>query len=452
MTVDTVGMKSDDGAMQTNDNLALGDAISPMVRWGVIIIGLFFFGLGGWAALAPLSSAAIATGVVSPDSSRKTVQHLEGGIIKDILVRDGDRVSVGQPLITLVDTQARASHRAVRSQWLRLSAMRERLQAQQKNSETLAFGEAMVREAAADAELSAFIIAQRELFETKHQAHSGRKSILRKQIAQLREEISGLNAQLVGHSEMLALIQLELEDLRQLSEKDLVRKSRLLRLQRSQAEIKSNIAAKKAEIARAQQKIGEINLSIINQDVEYRDALADELMRVNGQMAQLEERLAASGDVLTRTIIASPAQGTVVNLRYKTRGGVIGAGDPILEIVPAEDKLIIDARIQPIDIDVVHSGLAAQVHLLPYVARYTPAMEGEVVHVSADSLLDERTGERYYEAKIRVDSEKLKQVSPEIELAPGMPAEVMIVTGERSALMYVMEPIVRSFRRSFREQ
>ena len=174
-------------------------------------------------------------------------------------------------------------------------------------------------------------------------------------------------------------------------------------------------------------------------------------MRINSEIAQLEERLAAAEDVLRRTVISAPVDGTIVGLRLRTTGGVVKPGEVLLQILPSHDALVIDTRVQPVDIAAVHVGQIAQVHLLPFAQRNLPIIEGRVAHVGADSMTDERTGERFYDAKVVVERELIKNVAPEIEMSAGMPADILIVTGERSAFRYIVEPIERSFRMSFRQ-
>lgn len=425
--------------------------LAPIVRSGSLSIFLVFGVVGGWMAYAPLSSAAIAIGVVNPDSSRKSVQHLEGGIVKEILVKDGDAVASGQPLIRLEDTQARAAYQSLQAQWLRMRAIKERAVALQLDKRTLEFSPDIVAEAKEGTDLAAFLKAQLELFETRRAGIEGRRMVLARQSQQLREQIVGLKAELAGNTEQLALVDEELVGLNMLLKDGNALKSRVLQMQRARAEISSKVAASSASIESAGQKLLEIELTVNNAETEYRDKLADEVMRVNGELAQTEEKLLAARDVLARTVVAAPVSGVIVGLRVKTTGGVIRSGDVLLQLVPANDELVIDARVQPIDIKSVHPGQLAQVNLLPYQQRNLPIIEGRVTNVSADAMTEERTGERYYEVKIVVARDHLKEIAPEVELTPGMPADVLIVTGERSALRYIFEPIERSFRMSFRQ-
>jgi HlyD family secretion protein/epimerase transport system membrane fusion protein len=289
------------------------------------------------------------------------------------------------------------------------------------------------------------------LFTTRRDAALGRKTVFERQIEQLREQTVGVDAELKGNLTQLSLIEEELRGLQELLKTGNALKSRVLQVQRAQAEITGKASTNRASIAGIEQKIGEVRVTMLNAETEYRDKLADELMRVNGEIAQLEEKLQATRDLLARTTVTAPTEGTVLGMRFKTTKGVIRPGDVILQIVPTKDELVIDARVQPIDGKSIRPGQMAEVHLLPYVQRNLPMIEGRVISITPDTLSDERTGEKYYEAKVIVERNRLKEIAPEVELSPGMPADVMIVTGARSAFRYLMEPIERSFRLSFRQ-
>ena len=430
---------------------SLKSALSPFVMVGGAIIFLFFFCFGSWMSYAPLASAAVASGSVSPDSSRKAVQHLEGGIIREILVKDGDYVRRGMPLMRLDDTLAKSQFQSMQVQLIRLKAIRARLVALQAGAEKLEFDKITLDAAELDSDLKAFLKAQNDLFVTRRDANTGRRQIYERQIEQVGEQMNGLRAEAVGNQQQLNYIEDELGGLQWLLENGNALKSRVLQLQRAQSEVTGKLASNRSSLAGAEQKIGEIKLTIVNAEIEFRDKLADEHMRINSEIAQLEEKLAGGRDILERTVLPSPVDGTIVGLRFKTSGGVVRPGEVILNIVPSKDELVIDARVQPIDARSVTIGLLAQVNLLPYASRNMPIIEGRVIGMSADALTDERTNEKYYEAKVLIDRIALAKIAPDVELTPGMPADVLIVTGQRSALRYILEPIERSFRMSFRQ-
>ncbi|MGH6912992.1 MAG: HlyD family type I secretion periplasmic adaptor subunit, partial [Geminicoccales bacterium] len=224
-----------------------------------------------------------------------------------------------------------------------------------------------------------------------------------------------------------------------------------LALQRARAEIEGNRAERRAHIARARQAIGETELQIIAQGTTQLDSINQELSRTQSELAEVEQRLAASRDVLERTLITAPIDGTVVALRFRTRGGVVRPGEPVLDIVPADEELLVDARVAPADIDAVRVGLPARVVLPAFNQRTMPRIEGRVRQVSADAIDDAESGQRFFLARIEIDRAQLAALEPTIELTPGMPAEVYITTGERTVLDYLLAPIRDSLRRAFRE-
>jgi HlyD family secretion protein len=427
------------------------DALRRSILAAALVIGLGLGGFALWAALAPLAGAAIAPGVISPDGSRRTVQHLEGGIIQRILVEDGSVVQAGDPLVMLEDVQARAGHDVLRARFHTLAAAQARLLAEQTGAAGIRFPDWLVEAAGADATALEAMVAQRQLFRTRAQGLADRRAILARRIAQLREEIAGLEAQIAADGRQIALIAAEIEGLDLLYRKGLATRTRLLALRREQSDIEGNRAERRARIARAHQAIGETELQIIAQGTALLEEANEELSRVQAELAEVEQRLAASRDVLARTLIGAPSAGTVVQLRFHTPGGVIRPGEPILDIVPDSEELLVDARLSPLDIDIVAAGLPVQIILPAYKQRHLPRIEGRVRRVSADAIVDPHSGERYFAARIEVDPEHLAAVAPGVELTPGMPAEVYITTAERTMLDYLLQPVFDSLRRAFRE-
>ncbi|WP_230532362.1 HlyD family type I secretion periplasmic adaptor subunit [Microvirga roseola] len=411
---------------------------------------IFLGGFTAWGTLAPLAGGAVAPGIISPDGSKKTVQHLEGGIIGKLLVRDGDVVQLGQPLLVLENIQPKATHDMLVSQYRTLLVTRLRLEAEQANSERLNVPSELQGEAR-DASLALIIQTQRDLFRARRETHVSRKRVLAQRIEQLNEQIAGFEAQVASASRQLELIGEELEGKEVLRRKQIVTKPEILRLQRMQAEIDGKRGEYLAAIAQAKQQIGEADLELLSLDAERADQIATQLVQVRTELASVRERLSASEDVLKRTVITSPASGTVVSLQFKTEGGIVRQGEAILDIVPSEDALLIDARVSPTDIDVVHAGLSAQVHLSAFSSRGLPRIQGVVRSVSADRIVDEQTHQSYYLARIEVDRDELRRIDPHIELIAGMPAEALVVTSERTMFQYLLEPFLETFRRSFRE-
>ena len=432
------------------DPQSIGRAVrTPVIVGGIIL--LIFVLLGGvWGGSARLSGAAIATGVVSPDGLRRTVQHLEGGIIQRILVSPGDVVQEGDHLIVLEETQALAEYRRIVAQQMTYAAMESRLMAEQAGDDRIGFPEWLL-EQQESSDVREVLETQMNLFETRRAANETRASILRQRIAQLNEEAVGLEAQAESQRTQLELIASELDDVRQLVDRGNATRTRLLALQRQEADIRGDLGSNLASIARAQQTVGETELQIINLEADRQDAIANELNQVRFEQASIEQDLRRTEDVLSRTTIVAPIAGTVVQARFTTTGGVIRPGEPILDIVPQEEDLLIDAQVSPIDIDAVEEGMLAQVVLSAYSQRNLPRIEGRVRSISADRLIDEATGLPYFLARVEVDPSQFEGLETEIVLSPGMPAEVFILTGERTAFEYIMDPWLQSFRRAFRE-
>ena len=289
------------------------------------------------------------------------------------------------------------------------------------------------------------------MFETRRNSDQRQREILRRRIEQSQHQIKALEAQASSAVQQLELIAEELKGKRYLLQKDLIRKAEVLSLERARAEIEGRRGEYLGMISRAEQQIGETEVQILALDAERADAVSEQMDKVRVELADVTERLQSSRDIYERTIITAPVNGTVVNLRFKTIGGVIKASEPILDIVPVEETLLIEARISPVDIDVVHPGLAAQVHLTAFSRWALPRIDGVVRSVSADAMVDETTGQTYYMARVEVDPSELKQFNDLIELQPGMPAEVLIVSKERTFLDYLAEPFRNVMRRSFRE-
>ncbi len=415
-------------------------------RLGIAAVVAFFVGLGGWAATAPLSSGAVAPGIVSPDSNRKLIQHLEGGIIRIVHVREGQRVKAGDPLITLEEARAAASFSAREQQWLRLLLVQARLAAQEQGHDALQLPAEVV--GLSNAGLDDYIETQRALLASRQTSARQETAIYERKIEQLRSEIASIEAESEGMATQRQLIEKELADKQTLLAAQLIPQSSVLGLQREAARLDSAVASNTARIARAGQSIEETRLAILQAREMYLDAVAQESTSVNNELAQLDEDMVASGDVLRRTSITSPVDGIVLNFRNQTPGGVIRAGEPIMDVVPVDDDPIIIARLQPRDIDVVHAGLKAQVTLLPFASRNSLPLNGEVVQVAPDSTLDEATRQYHYEIRVRVSVEELAKHKG-FYMSPGMPADVTVVTGERTMLQYLLDPFVRSIKSAF---
>ena len=420
-------------------------------KWlGIVIVVLFFGVGGGWAATAPLSGAAVASGVVSPLGSRQTVQHLEGGIIREILVKEGDQVAAGAVLFELEDVRAQSEVGAYMGRLRAYAAEEARLIAERNGSETIDFNHPVLADPK-DPNVREVIAQELNQFSARKASDESRQAILRQRISQIEKQIEGFDKQLKSIRRQNTLIREEIKGVKELYEKGYERKPRLLALQRSEAELLGLEGDLLSRVARANETIAETELQIVDIKIRRSEEVDDALSQVQARRIEVEELLKESQDRLTRTTITAPVAGTVLDLRFKTPGGVIRAGEAVLDIVPSEDELIIDARISPNDIDDVHVGNYAYVMFPAFTSRNTPRIDGTVEQVSADSFEDERTGARFYQAKIKVDREHLKEIAPHIELQPGMPASVFIATVERTVLEYLITPFTQMLERSFRE-
>ncbi|MEM9169515.1 MAG: HlyD family type I secretion periplasmic adaptor subunit, partial [Pseudomonadota bacterium] len=414
------------------------------------VVSIGFFGVfGGWAALAPLSSAAIAPGVVSPEGSRRVVQHLEGGIVAAIDARDGDRVEAGAPLVRLEETLSKSVHGVLLTERASLAALAARLRAERDGAAAPEFPAWLVREADAEPRVAAILDHQRTLFDTRGQIRDGETGILRAKADELRQERDGVVKQIESQGEQRRLLDEQIADTQTLLDEGLARRPRLLELQREAAAIDERVAGNETRRATLETRIREADLQIAAADAARRDAVSAELVDTVAKLAAADDRLAASGDVLERTVVAAPTAGVVMASRVKTIGAVVKPGAPIMEIVPDEEELIVEARVAPNDVDVVSPGLDATVLFPGLSQRGLPTLKGEVIAVSADAVVGEEAAP-YYVAKVRVAPESRAALGAR-QLTPGMAAEVQILTGARTTLQYLLEPLSGVLRRGMRE-
>jgi len=430
---------------QTPDRPPIG---RPLLAAAIIIL-FFFGGLVTWAALAPLDSAALAPGRVTVANNRKTVQHLEGGIVKELLVKEGDTVDGDQVLIQLDDTQARARLDLLHSRRDKLIATEARLMAEQASAAEIVFPLSLTYRRY-EPQVAKILEAEKALFEARKRSTEGRIHIFRKRIAQLKKEIAGLTAQVASKDEQLAVIEDERASFEILFKRGVVGKSRLLRLRREAADLKGERADHLSLMAKARQRIGETELEIIDLKNSVLNQVVGDLRNIQSELLDVRERLKAAEDIMLRTDIRAPQAGVVMGLNVHTETGVIAPGQHLLEIVPEDDTLVIEAQVAPNDIDVVHAGLPAQVRLTAFKQRDTPLLDAELTRVSADSFTDERSGASYFLARVTIDAPELRKLDGR-ELYPGMGAEVMINTGARTVMDYILAPLTNSLRRAFRE-
>lgn len=418
-------------------------------------LGLFFVFLlavcaGGWAAWAHISGAVIAPATVVVESNSKKVQHLEGGIVDKILVKNGDYVEAGALLLTLDEVETRANLSIVESQLNELTARQARLEAERDGANKIIFPAELIawRE---QAEIAKIIAGQETLFEARVEARAGQKEQLTERIGQLKDEIAGLEAQKIAKQKQIDLIGEELSALLILREKTLVPITRILAMQREEAKLKGEHGQIIGDIARAEGRIGETKLSIIQVDQEMRTEVLAELRDAQTKIAELKEREVAARAKLKRTKIHAPRAGFVHQLNVHTVGGVISASEPVMLIVPKSDVLVLDAQIEPQKIDQVAVGQKAVVRFSAFDQKTTPELNGEVVRVSADVVQERAEQPPFYKVRIKLSKKELKRMNGQ-ELKPGMPAEAFIQTGERTVLSYLIKPLTDQINKTFRER
>jgi HlyD family type I secretion membrane fusion protein len=420
------------------------------IVFGLFWIVMIFVGFGGWAATAPISSAVIAQGTFTVDSKRKSIQHLEGGIVETLLVRDGDEVEAGDGLIKLDPTRPRAMLAILSSSLRKELAAEARLIAERDGSATINYPQALMDHAHLP-EVRAQIESQNAIFKARRGSVRGEVEILEQRIAQLGDEAKGLNAQLEAKRQQTGFITEELKGLKKLMAQGQTTKPRILALERSAAALTGEEGELLSSIARAKKTVGETRLEIIQRENDFQKAVTEELEAVQSRLRDLMEREVAARDVLTRILITAPVSGTIVNMAFHTVGAVIQGGEVIMEIVPGNDTLIAEVAIRPQDIDNVTFNQPASIRLLAFKQRTTPLLEGNVIYVSADSLENQTTRQQFYIAKIEVPKEELKKLG-NMKLQPGMQVEVLIRTGDRTAFEYMVQPIVDSVNRAWREE
>jgi len=416
---------------------------------GVLVIAGGAAALAAWAAYAPMSGAVIAPGFVKVDLNRKVVQHQEGGTVRTVHVRDGERVKQGQELVTLDDVRVDAALDQQRTQLDAERAKAARLEAERAFAAKPAFPSDLVKRGG-EPKMAEQLARESVLFRARRDALDTQIVLLRKQIDETASEVLALNEQLAAEEKALKLQREELAANEGLLAQGYVQKTRIMTLQRATAEYEARHGERRAELAKARQRTAELELRILSMRNAYVQAAADELKDTSARIFDLEERIRPSKDAAERQRILSPIDGEVVGLRVFSQGGVIGPREVLMEIVPDEKRLIVEARIRPEDINHVRTGSEADVRLTAYQQRTTPLVPGSVIYVSGDRLVDQQSGAPYYVVQIDVPADALAQAG-NLKLQAGMPAEVFIRTDSRTAADYLLAPVTSYLRRAMRE-
>ncbi|ADJ28222.1 HlyD family type I secretion periplasmic adaptor subunit [Nitrosococcus watsonii] len=419
-------------------------------RLGMVILLFAFGGFGGWALTADLAVAVVATGAVSVESFKKTIQHLEGGIVEEIWVQDGDQVEAGNTLLVLDKTRVLSQLQIARMQYLTSGVARVRLLAEQRGARSIEFSEALRN--SRFPRVKEVLAVQKALFQARREALAETLHGFDEQISQMKEQIDGLQSMIKVSQSMAASLRVEAKDLRRLFKEGFVSNQRLRELERKILGIQGEIAQYRSEIVRLQSRISENQTQKRLEQQEFQKEVGEQLRQAQASIADAEERMTALEEQIKRTTITAPVTGTVVGMAVHTLGAVIRPGEPVLSIVPSGGDFVVEARIPDRDIDNIYTGQYAEIRFSAFNQRLTDVIEGKVVHISADAFEDEITGERYYKARIKVTATGEKNMNRNIQLLAGMPAEVMIRTGERTFASYVAKPIADMLARAMREE
>jgi HlyD family secretion protein len=417
---------------------------------GSVVVAILAVGLGGWASTAEIAGALIAPGFVVVDSNVKKVQHPTGGVVGEVRVRDGDRVKAGDTLVRLDETVTRANLAIVHKGLIELYARKARLAAERDGTETVATPKELA-DKTGDADVQEALGSERKLFELRRTARLGQKQQLRQRIAQLQEEIRGLEAQQAAKTKETELIEQELVGMRELWKKNLIPIDKLTALERETARLQGERGQLVASAAQAKGKIAETELQILQVDQDLSSDVAKELRETDGKIGEYVERKVAAEDQLKRTDIRAPQDGVVFQSTANTVGGVVAAGDPIMLIVPETDTLLVEAKVDPKDIDKVQFGQPVLLRFSAFDIRTTPEINGTVARVAADTSADQRTGLTYYVVRIAMTPDEIARLG-NVRLTPGMPVEAFIQTGQRTMLSYLIKPLHDQFMRAFRER
>jgi HlyD family secretion protein len=441
------------GAAKAGLHWAFGDAgptdsanesIRRHIIAGSVLVGILAFGLGGWASTAEISGALIAPGDVVVDSNIKKVQHPTGGVVGKLFVHDGDHVKAGQILIQLDETVTQANLAIVTKGLTELYARKARLAAERDGADSVAVPKELADHLDAMA-------SERKLFDLRREDRAGQKKQLQERVTQLQQEIVGLTAQQDAKDKEVALIEQELKGVRDLYAKNLVQLNRLTSLERDEAQLEGSRGELVAQAAEAKGKIAETQLQIIQVDADLASDVAKELRETDSKIGEYVERKVTAEDQLQRTDIRAPQDGIVFQMTANTVGGVITAGDPIMMIVPEDDKLQVEVKVDPKDIDDVQVDQPVVLRFTSFNVRTTPEINAKVVRIGADTTTDQRTGRTYYSVRIGLTNDELQRLG-DVKLTPGMPVEAYIETGERTMLSYLLKPLHDQLMRSFREK
>jgi epimerase transport system membrane fusion protein len=422
-----------------------------LARWAAVVLVAGLLPVLGWLSFAPLASAVVAQAFVKVDLDRRPVQHAEGGLVREVRVRDGQRVEAGEPLLVLGDVAVDADVNRLGYRVLTERASIARLEAEQTSAPRLVFPAELTAAARADARLAAQLQKEQSLFDARRDALQGQVALLRSQRERIAQEREALRAQVSQAGESMRHQKNELETNRNLLKDGFISATRISQIEATVADYGVKIEEKRSDIARAEQRLLDTDLRIKTLVGEYRQQASDQLKVTAARLAEIEQEERKSVDASSRQVIVAPVAGDVINLKFTAPGGVVSPREPIADIVPSNPRLVVEAHLRTEDVSRVQQGQRAEIRFTAFNYRTTKLVDGKVFYVAPDRTVDRATNQPYYVALVEADSASLAHAG-EVKLQAGMPAEVFIKGEERTPLQYLVEPVTQLLRRAGRER
>ncbi|RCK40377.1 HlyD family type I secretion periplasmic adaptor subunit [Thalassospira xiamenensis] len=430
------------------ERTASRQSLRKPIMAGIIVIAVGFGGFFSWAFTAELDSAAVASGSVIVDSRKKVVNHFEGGILKKLLVEEGDRVKAGQTLMLLDGTRSESELGQLRGERYGLIAKLARLRAEQSGRGEIDFPEKILN--AEQDYVADILLDEKRLFGKRNEVYDAKRNAQAKQIEQFDAEARALESQINARTRQEKLVAEQLKGIRQLAEKGFATRTQLVEIENNWSDLVGDMGEFKAQKAAAEQQKAEAEINLASIEMEWQSDIATEIQEAQLALNDVTQRIRASEDVLNRREVKAPQDGIVANIQIRTPGGVISPAEPIMDIIPENEPLLIEAMINRQDIDSVHVGSKAQIKLTAYSQRRLAPLDGEVRYVAADQTVDEKRDSSYYIVRAAINPDALAK-RDDIEIRPGMPADILILKSPRRAIDYLIDPITESMSRAFRE-
>ncbi|MDB5751720.1 MAG: type secretion rane fusion protein HlyD family [Ramlibacter sp.] len=428
-----------------------GDEARRLMRTGLIVIVGAVLPVGAWMSFAPLSSAVVAPAFVKVDLNRRPVQHAEGGLVRQVLVRDGQHVKAGQPLLVLGDVAVDADQNRLNYRVAVERAAQARLEAERAMAPTLVFPPEVLAGAAADQRVAEQVAKEQALFQSRRNGLVGQVALLRTQRTKVDQEIVALRSQVAQAIESQQFQKEELENSRRLMKEGFLSQARVSQLAGGVSDYGVKLEERRSELARAEQRLVDTDLRIRAMESDYQQQASDQLKVTSARVSEIEQEQRKSSDAFARQTLFAPVSGRVLDLKYNSPGAIIAPREPIADIVPDESKLVTEAHIRPEDVNRVHAGQQADVRFTAFNYSTTQLVRGTVSYISADRLIDRASGMPYYQVHVEASTEAMKTLG-DLKLQAGMPAEVYIVGEKRTPLQYLMEPVTQVLRRAARER